>query len=132
MIMVTSWTLIRDVDDGVVWALLGGLFLDLMSLAPFGTHIFALTIVVAIAGLSSAILPNYRGLLAVAVIPLASILYHLSANLILVIFGAPGEWPATVALIVIPAALIDAVVGLPIFWVMNLADDRFSSEAASF
>lgn len=129
MILVVCWMLIKDVDDGVVWAILGGIFLDLMSLAPFGTYIFALIPVVALAGLFKALIPAYHSLLPFAVLPIASILYNLTANLVLVIFGTPGEWPATVALIVLPAILVDSVAGVLIFWLINFVRNQFVTDA---
>ena len=128
MILVVCWILIKDVDDGVVWAILGGVFLDLMSLAPFGTYIFALIPVVALAGLFKALIPAYNFLLPFAVLPIASILYNLTANLVLVIFGTPGEWPATVALVVLPATLVDSVAGLIIYWMINLVRNQFATD----
>ena len=130
MILVVCWILIKDVDDGVVWAIIGGLFLDLMSLAPFGTYVLALVPVVAVTSFFKALIPVYHSLLPFAVIPIASILYNLTANLVLVIFGAPGEWPATVALIVLPATLVDSVAGLLIFWLISMFRNQFSSDAA--
>ena len=130
MILVVCWILIKDVDDGVVWAIIGGLFLDLMSLAPFGTYVLALVPVVAVTSFFKALIPVYHSLLPFAVIPIASILYNLTANLVLVIFGAPGEWPATVALIVLPATLVDSVAGLLIFWLIGMFRNQFSSDAA--
>ena len=132
MILVVCWILIKDVDDGVVWAILGGIFLDLMSLAPFGTYIFALVPVVALAGFFKVLIPAYHSLLPFAVIPVASILYNLTANLVLVIFGAPGEWPATVALVVLPAILVDSVAGLLIFWLINFVRNQFIADATYY
>ncbi len=130
MILVVCWILIKDVDDGVVWAILGGIFLDLMSMAPFGTYIFALIPVVALAGFFKAVIPAYHSLLPFAVLPVATILYKLTANLVLVILGAPGEWPATVALIVLPATLVDSVAGVIIFWLISFVRNQFVSDPA--
>ena len=68
-------------------------------------------------------------LLPFAVLPIASILYNLTANLVLVIFGTPGEWPATVALIVLPAILVDSVAGVLIFWLINFVRNQFVTDA---
>lgn len=130
MILVVCWILIKDVDDGVVWSILGGIFLDLMSLAPFGTYIFALIPVVALAGFFRAVIPAYHSLLPFAVLPVASIVYNLAANLVLVIFGTPGEWPATVALIVLPATLVNSVAGVIIFWMIKFVRNQFVTDAA--
>ena len=130
MILVVCWILIKDVDDGVVWAILGGIFLDLMSLAPFGTYIFALIPVVGLSGFFRAVIPAYHSLLPFAVLPVASIVYNLTANLVLVLFGTPGEWPATVALIVLPATLVDSVAGVVIFWLIKFVRNQFVTDPA--
>ncbi len=45
LILVICWTYLRDIREGVIWALISGLILDLFSGAPFGTFVVGLIIV---------------------------------------------------------------------------------------
>ena len=45
LILVVSWSLLRGFREGLIWALAGGIILDLLSGAPFG--MFTLTLVCA-------------------------------------------------------------------------------------
>ena len=42
LVAVICWTALRRFEDGLVWAVLGGLGLDLFSALPIGTSVAAL------------------------------------------------------------------------------------------
>jgi rod shape-determining protein MreD len=45
LILVVSWSMLRGIREGVIWALAGGIILDLLSAAPFG--MFTLSLICA-------------------------------------------------------------------------------------
>ena len=49
VLAVISWAIVRDLTEGAVWALIGGLCLDLFSVGPLGANSLAL---IAVAGLA--------------------------------------------------------------------------------
>ncbi|MBC6936796.1 MAG: rod shape-determining protein MreD [Chloroflexi bacterium] len=45
-LLVLSWALNAPLEQGVVWAFVGGILLDLMSAAPLGTSVIGMIIIV--------------------------------------------------------------------------------------
>ncbi|MBN1875733.1 MAG: rod shape-determining protein MreD [Anaerolineae bacterium] len=43
LLLVVTWTIIRGIDDGVIWGFIGGLCCDLLSGGPFGLWTTTLT-----------------------------------------------------------------------------------------
>jgi rod shape-determining protein MreD len=54
LVLAVLLTLIVGFEEGMVWAFVGGLFLDLLALRPLGTTVFSL---LAVVGLTEAISP---------------------------------------------------------------------------
>ncbi len=50
LLLVITWSIIRGVNDGTLWGLIGGIFCDLLSGGPFGLWTVSLTIVTFITG----------------------------------------------------------------------------------
>jgi rod shape-determining protein MreD len=42
VVFVISWSLLRGVEEGLIWAFIGGIFIDLFSDAPFGFTVISL------------------------------------------------------------------------------------------
>ena len=42
LLVVGAWSLRRGVEEGAVWAVVGGIVLDLMSAGPFSALVFGL------------------------------------------------------------------------------------------
>ena len=36
LVLVVAWSLLRGVEEGLLWAFIGGVLLDLLSVGPFG------------------------------------------------------------------------------------------------
>jgi rod shape-determining protein MreD len=53
-------TLIIGFEDGMAWAFVGGLFIDLLTLRPLGSTVFSLLVVVGLAAATSPILSRIR------------------------------------------------------------------------
>ena len=54
LLAVMSWTLLRGLVEGLVWAFVGGLWLDLLSGGPFGLSSLVLVLVVFLLSLLEA------------------------------------------------------------------------------
>ncbi len=103
-------------QQGIIWGAVGGAILDLLSIAPFGTHILALIVV--------GMVTSYRGRDIVhswAFYPLlagglATILFDLVVMLVLTAMRWDAGWLGVPLNITFPRLLLNALCMGPIFW----------------
>lgn len=116
---VVIWAALRGLREALPWAFVGGMMLDLLSGAPLGTASLALVLVAscASAGIGT-IFPRNLFLPIVMVIVFgASLLYSVIYLFLLRTHEIPVEWSAALRQIVVPNALLNAVVS-PVLYVL--------------
>lgn len=75
LLIVISWTLLHGMEEGLIWAFVAGLCVDLFSIGPFGaTALTYITAVLVISGLQS-ILPSGRFLLPLVYAAIGTFVY---------------------------------------------------------
>lgn len=126
LLIVLAWGLLRGPHEGLVWGLLGGLSLDLLSVVPFGANALALVLVGYGLGLSS------RGglhpptlLVALASVPLATLAYDVVLMAVLQAAGWPIDWGLALWQTVLPAAVLNSLFMGPIYGALRSAGRRW-------
>jgi rod shape-determining protein MreD len=125
LLLAVAWSIRRGIEDGIVWAILGGLALDTLSAGPFGVSVIAVGVAAVVAGSVGPSLRRASALLPLLLTPLASVIATLSAALLFVLVGRVVSWPSTVALVVLPAAVLDSLAMLVVYPVVSFVDARF-------
>jgi rod shape-determining protein MreD len=132
MVLVIGWTCLRGFEDGIIWALIGGLCLDLVSGAPFGLFTLALVVVTIIASLfhgrlfgSSIVLPL------ILTFPL-SVLFNGLVLLALNLLGRPVIWDEVLMVILVPVGFFNTVVMLIIFPFLYMLNRWLNPRSLSF
>lgn len=109
LLVVLMWSVVRGADEGMLWAFLGGLMMDLFSGGPLGA--IALALVVA-SFLSGRLLRVDLGAPTVGVVLstfLAIFGYHLVLLVVLAWTGYPVDWLDGLFRVAWPSALLNAV-----------------------
>ncbi len=122
LLLVVGWIILRGFGEGVEWALIGGLCLDLMSGAPFG--VFTLTMLL-IALASGAVHGRLFG--SSIVLPLTltfplSLLFDSLALLLLTLGGRPVVWTDAFFAVILPVAIFNTAIMLlvfPLLYILN-------------
>lgn len=132
LLVVIAWSLLRGARVGVVWAIGGGLLLDLLSGGPFGTLTVALALASLVAGLGE--LNVFHGspwlpLLASAV---ATVIYDLSQFLVLRLLGHSIAWGSGLLQVLAPSLVVNALATYPIFWAARWLHHRTTTEAIAW
>jgi len=119
LMVVVSWSLLRGTGEGMVWALIGGVSLDLLSGAPFGMMTVALLVVSFLSGLGERSVFRTHILLPVVMALVTTLLYDLIILLILALTGRPVAWTDSVVHVVLPSALINTLLIPLVFWTLQ-------------
>lgn len=109
LMVVTSWSLLRGTQEGMLWALSGGVSMDLLSGARFGLHSLALLIVSFATGFGERTIFRFEILTPVLVIPFATFGYQLALMAGLFLFGWPVVWGTMMRAVVLPSMLVNTI-----------------------
>lgn len=109
LLVVLTWAVVRGADEGLMWAFVGGMILDLLSGGPLGATALALAGAAYLAGQSLGEelgLPVVRLMILVA---LGALVYHLIILLILNWTGHTVSWGFSLARVGGPSVLLNAL-----------------------
>lgn len=128
VLVVASWGLLRGAREGIVWGFVAGVAVDVLSGAPFGAATLSLMAVGFLAGLA-----RNSVYAAHVVFPLAlgfalTIAYSLLFLLVVWISGQAVVWRDTLFRVILPSAMLNAVLMPVVFVLMRLLNTRFSQE----
>ncbi len=124
LVAVLSWTTVHGVREGAVAAFVGGLLLDLLSGRPLGSQALALLLTaLPVARLS---MPAYRENLAFPILGafVGTLLYHLLLLLLAFLMGEPANWGNTLLRVALPLAVVEAVLMVPFYLLVDRLDRR--------
>ena len=120
LLVVLVWTVVRGLDEGLVWSFIGGLIVDLLSGAPMGATVLALLSVVFLAGQpwGQGLSSQVARLLLPALVGVA--VYHLVLLLVLAWTGHAVDWGFALLRVAGPSALLNTMlapfVQQPLAW----------------
>ncbi len=109
LLLVVGWAIMRELDEAVIWGLLGGALVDLFSVAPFGTTVLALGVVaVGVSWLAQLFRRSpFAAMLVLS--PIATVVADLLRAVILQRMGWPVDYPSVVALVVLPGCVVNTL-----------------------
>jgi rod shape-determining protein MreD len=128
LLVVVSWGLLRGPREGALWGFLAGLMVDLLSGAPFGAATVSLIAVGFLAGLGETTVFRARIALPMIVMFLATIVYELLFLLMVRMSGPGVAWLDSILRLVIPSAVLNAVLTPVVFLAMSWLYTRFGRE----
>jgi rod shape-determining protein MreD len=119
LMLVLSWMMLADLQEGLVWAVVGGILQDLVNGLPTGTSALAL---VAIAFLVNLVLgPVARSNLVIPPVVLAvgTVAYHVLLMALFAILGRPVPIGYTLIHVTLPTVVFNTVLILPVYRLMG-------------
>lgn len=132
VILVLAWAILDHAEEGVVWAFVGGLFLDLFSGAPPGFSSLLLIPISYVVGFSEAQVYRKNLVLPVLLTAGSALVYHV-AYLILLRFFLNSAVSITAVLwsITLPSVLFDVILIIPALSVLGGLYDRLHPRRVS-
>ncbi|MFN8373249.1 MAG: rod shape-determining protein MreD [Anaerolineae bacterium] len=130
--MVLSWAVNAPLGESLIWALVGGICLDLLSAAPLGTSALGMVIVVFfISGINQQV---YRigFLLLSAIILLGTTFQQVTTMIVLAFTGHTIVLPFDLSYVVAPTIVYNFILIWPVYFVMRRIQKRLSGEKPFF
>lgn len=132
LILVVGWTILRDLEEGLTWALIGGVSLDLISGAPFGVFSLALVVVVMAASLSHTRIFGRNLVVMLGFTFILTFLFNMLALLFLNLLGRPVIWLEALSDVFLSVALLNTGVMVFIFPLLYILNRSLSPRRLSF
>ena len=107
LLVVLSWSMLQGGREGMLWGFGGGVFLDLLSGAPFGTSALSLLLVGFLAGLGEASVFRTSLSFPLIVSFASSLLHDVVFLAILWVMGWTVDWATSLWRLVLPAAVLN-------------------------
>lgn len=114
VVLVIAWSALDAEREGLVWAFVGGLFVDLFSGAPPGTSSLALLPVAFIITLTEANLYRNNLLLTLPLAAAGALIYHVLYLILLrLLVDYPLVWRDSLTYVTLPSVLFDVILIIP-------------------
>lgn len=124
LVAVVCWGILRGRRQGVVWAVVGGLSLDLLSGAPFGIFTLALLGPGLLTSLAEPAVFAAGVTLPALMVGAGTLLAHLVAILLLQASGLSVPWLGTLRYFTLPTLLLNALLTPLVFALLRRLHER--------
>jgi rod shape-determining protein MreD len=115
LVIVVSWSLARGVTEGLIWAFIGGLGVDLIAGLPVGTSSLALMPVCFLAGIGRNSVYTHSVFWPMLLVALATPLHGWIVLLILQFLGMPVDWVSTTVRVILPELILNILLTIPVY-----------------
>jgi rod shape-determining protein MreD len=129
LIVVVSWGLLRGAKEGLVWGLIAGVCVDLLSGAPAGAATVSLGAVGLLAGLTQRTPLRAQLLLPVVVMLAATLVYGIFFLVALQVSSRPVIWGETLVRVILPLSALNLLVLPVVYWPLRSIHRRLGREA---
>jgi len=128
LLTVLSWSLLRGMEEGLVWAFLGGLMLDLFSGGPLGASTLALLVVSFLSGLTQASVTRTSFLLPMGAALVGTLLYQGLLLLVVQLTRGTVPWADSLFRVTSPSLAVNTLLMPVIFQALAWLDRRTDRE----
>lgn len=118
LIATSVWAAIRG-DEGFLWAAYGGLLLDVLSGAPFGSNMAGLVLGNTLAILLDRVPIPFQTLRVTNWVAVTTVVYFSVLLLVLSFSGRPYDITLAFTNVILPAIIINPVLSLPANAILN-------------
>lgn len=121
-------SLLRGINDGVVWGFVGGICLDLFSTAPLGLSAVALMLAALVVVMFSVGVSSSGFILVPLMAVIGTLIYHIVFLAGLALTSRPVFWSTAVTRVVLPSVVFNLVLVPLVYGLLNLVNRWTSRE----
>ena len=119
LVVVVCWSLLHTVSEGLLWAFVGGLGVDLIAGLPLGTTPLALMPTCFLAGLGRSSIFTNSVLLPALLVALATLIFGWINLILLNARGVPVDWAGSALRVMLPELALNVLLALVIYPVLR-------------
>ena len=108
LLVVLIWAVVRGIDEGLLWAFIGGLMLDLLSGGPLASITLAMVAAAYVAGQSLGEEVGSQAVRVMMLTVLGALAYHLVLLITLDLSGHAVDWGHALLRVAGPSVLLNA------------------------
>lgn len=124
MLFVICWSIHADLTESLIWGVVGGLALDLLSALPLGATSLALAaLAFAVNSMARQLFP-VRLIFLIAIAPLATMLLMAYALVLLALMGYSYALLDFAQLVLVPSMLLNGLAVIPVYALTRLVQRR--------
>ena len=124
LVLLMAWLVIRGAEEAFLLIPIGGIFIGLVDGALMGTALLALAPVAVLQEFRGAHLSERGMIVAVVFTALMSLIYNYTYLLVFTLQGEAGSWAEATTQVVLPAALLNVAVLLPLYFAFVLVNPQ--------
>jgi rod shape-determining protein MreD len=124
LLAVVSWGVAGRPEEAMVWGLFGGLFLDLFSGVPLGSHAIVLVLVTFLVSLMQGRFWQMQFFMPLGVMLLSSVAYHLLGLSVLFILGREIDFEFSFSRIILPSTFLNIAAAIPVYNLVEGVQNR--------
>ncbi len=124
MLFVLCWSVRAELSEGLIWALVGGLAVDLLSILPLGATSLVFVLFAFLVNTVARQLFRVRILFLVAVTPVATVVLTLYTMFALALTGLSYDLLLLLRLVLIPSVVYNLAAVVPVYAMVRLIQRR--------
>ena len=131
-LLVVGWVILRGLDEGITWALIGGLSLDFTSGAPFGIFCLSMLAVSLVTYLAHGQLFGSSTFLPLTLTFPLTLLFNGLALFLLGLLGRAVAWNDAFSQVLVPLAVFNTAAMVLVFPPLYLLNRWLNPQPLSF
>ena len=131
LLLVMTWSVRSSLTDSFVWAFVGGIAMDLLSILPLGASSFALVLIVFAVHIVSHQLYQVRIVSILVMTVLSTFFLQFFTWQSLVLLGNSYDIPALIRLVLMPTIVYNLAAALPVYGFVRWMPKRLEGQLQS-
>lgn len=115
LMLVVAWALLADLREAMLWAVVGGVMQDMLSVAPLGASALGLVVVAFAADTAFGQLSRRNLLIPPLVAAIGTVVYHLGLIAVLRVDGMAVPVGRALTYVTLPAVIYNTVLMIPVY-----------------
>jgi rod shape-determining protein MreD len=119
LLLVLIWTLLAGAEEGIIWAIVGGVIADIASGYPMGLSALCMVIVMIGVGLTVGSIERPNILVVLLATLIVSPVYHGMMAVSLTVLGRPIALIDSVFNVILPTVVLNILVSYPLYRIVG-------------